>query len=124
MTKLEVLFAEKAEKFAAICALVARELGYGELSTISEEDRNQVEDDAEQYVELCGERRLKCKPALPFARSRLYDVSWGSITTFAKESSMSVKSRSVSGSTGEGPRKGVGRRPSSSRRNSRQSIES
>ena len=55
MTKLEVLSAQKAEKFTAICALVAREIGYGELSTISEEDRNQVEDEAKQYVELWGE---------------------------------------------------------------------
>lgn len=55
MTKLEVLSAQKAEKFTAICALVARELGYGELSTISQENRNQVEDDAKQYVELWGE---------------------------------------------------------------------
>jgi hypothetical protein len=55
MTKLEVLYAQKAEKFAAICALVARELGYGGLSTISEEDRNQVEDETEQYIEQWAE---------------------------------------------------------------------
>jgi hypothetical protein len=50
MTKLELLYAQKTKKFDEICALVARELGYGELSTLSGEDRNQVEDEAEQYV--------------------------------------------------------------------------
>ena len=51
MTKLELLYAEKIKKFDEICALVARELGYGELSTMNGEDRNRVEDEAEQYVE-------------------------------------------------------------------------
>jgi hypothetical protein len=55
MTKLELLCAQKAEKFASICSLVARELGYGELSILSEADRDQVKDEAEQYVELWGE---------------------------------------------------------------------
>ena len=112
MTKLEVLFAEKAEKFAAICALVARELGYGELSTISEEDRNQVEDDAEQYVELCGETvEMQTSPTIrPITPLRRL---LGEYHDICEKSSMSVKSRSVSGPTGEGPRKGVGRRPSS-----------
>ncbi|MGA8689646.1 MAG: hypothetical protein WB662_06990 [Methyloceanibacter sp.] len=65
MTKLEVLSAQKAEKFTAICALVARELGYGELSTISQENRNQVEDDAKQYVELWGETvEMKTSPTI------------------------------------------------------------
>jgi hypothetical protein len=50
MTKLKMLYAQKAKKFDEICALVARELGYGELPTMSDEDRNQVEDEAEQYV--------------------------------------------------------------------------
>jgi hypothetical protein len=50
MTKLELLYAQKTKKFDEICALVARELGYGELSTLSGEGRNQIEDEAEQYV--------------------------------------------------------------------------
>ena len=33
MTKLELLYAQKSEKFSELCAVVARELGYGELST-------------------------------------------------------------------------------------------
>jgi hypothetical protein len=40
MTKLDMLNARRAEKFAALSALVARDLGYGELSHLSEEDRN------------------------------------------------------------------------------------
>ena len=51
MTKLELLYAQKSKKFDQVCALVARELGYGELSTLSDEDRNRVEDEAKQYVE-------------------------------------------------------------------------
>ena len=65
MTKLELLCAQKAEKFALICSLVARELGYGELSTISEADRDQVKDEAEQYVELWGETvEMKTSPTI------------------------------------------------------------
>jgi hypothetical protein len=37
---------------------VARELGYGELSTLSEADRDQVTDEAEQYVALWGRNCL------------------------------------------------------------------
>lgn len=51
MTKLELLYAEKAKKFDGICALVARESGYGKLSTMNGEGRNQVEDEAQQYIE-------------------------------------------------------------------------
>ena len=51
MTKLELLYAQKSEKFGELCALVARELGYGELSTLSVEHRIRVEDQANQYVE-------------------------------------------------------------------------
>ena len=40
MTKLELLYAQKSEKFGEVCAVAARELGYGELSTLSVEDRN------------------------------------------------------------------------------------
>jgi hypothetical protein len=51
MTKLELLYAERAKKFDEICALVAREFGYGELSTMNGEGRNRVVDEAERYVE-------------------------------------------------------------------------
>jgi hypothetical protein len=51
MTKLELLYAQKSKKFDEVCARVARELGYGELSTLSEEERKWVEDEAKQYVE-------------------------------------------------------------------------
>jgi hypothetical protein len=55
MTKLELLYTQKSEKFDQLCALAARELGYGELSTLSVEDRIRVEDEAKQYVEQWGE---------------------------------------------------------------------
>ena len=48
MTKLELLYTQKSEKFDQVCALVARELGYGDLSTLSVEDRIRVEDEAKQ----------------------------------------------------------------------------
>jgi hypothetical protein len=51
MTKLELLYAQKSQKFGEVCALVARELGYSELPLLSDEDRNRVEDEAKQYVE-------------------------------------------------------------------------
>jgi hypothetical protein len=51
MTKLELLYAQKSEKFCEVCAVAARELGYGELSTLSVEDRIRVEDEAKLYVE-------------------------------------------------------------------------
>ena len=51
MTKLELLYAQKSEKFSQVCTLAARELGYGELSTLSVEDRIRAEDQAKQYVE-------------------------------------------------------------------------
>ena len=50
MSKLDQLSAEKGKKFDEICALVARELGYGELATIDAADRNHVEREAEQHV--------------------------------------------------------------------------
>ena len=52
MTKLDMLNAQRAEKFAALCVLVARDLGYGELQHLSEEDRNHIEGEAKHYVEL------------------------------------------------------------------------
>jgi hypothetical protein len=51
MTKLELLYTQKSEKFDQVCAIAARELGYGELSTLGIEDRIRVEDEAKQYVE-------------------------------------------------------------------------
>ena len=51
MTKLELLYAQKSEKFGEVCAVAARELGYGDLSTLSVEDRIRVEDEARLYVE-------------------------------------------------------------------------
>ena len=54
MTKLDQLYAEKRKKFDEICALLARELGYGEFATISAEDRKQVELQVEQHVKEMG----------------------------------------------------------------------
>ena len=51
MTKLELLYAQRSKKFDELCALVARELGYDELSTLTVEVRNRVEDEATQHVE-------------------------------------------------------------------------
>ena len=51
MTKIELLYVQKSEKFGQVCALAARELGYGELPTLSVEDRIRVEEEAKQYVE-------------------------------------------------------------------------
>lgn len=69
MTKLDMLNAQRAEKFAALCVLVARELGYGELQHLSEEDRNHVEGEAKHYVELYVELwsetlEIKTSPAI------------------------------------------------------------
>src|SRR5262245_5619388 len=50
MTKLELLYAQKSEKFGQLCAVAARELGYSELSALSVEDRIRV-DEARLYVE-------------------------------------------------------------------------
>jgi len=51
MTKLELLYAQKSEKFGEVCAVAARELGCGDLSTLSVEDRLRVEDEAKRYLE-------------------------------------------------------------------------
>jgi hypothetical protein len=51
MTKLELLYTQKSEKFGQVCAVAARELGCGELSALSVEDRIRVDDEAKQYVE-------------------------------------------------------------------------
>ena len=63
MTKLDMLNAQRAEKFAALCALVARDLGYGELQDLSEEDRNHIAGEAKHYVALWGETlEMKTSP--------------------------------------------------------------
>ena len=55
----------KAEKFAALCALVARDLGYGELQHLSEEDRNHIEGEAKHCVALWGETlEIKTSPTI------------------------------------------------------------
>ena len=65
MTKLDMLNAQRAEKFAALCALVARDLGYGELQHLSEEDRNHIEGEAKHYVELWGGTlEMKTSPSI------------------------------------------------------------
>jgi hypothetical protein len=51
MTKLSLLYAEKTKKFEEICALFANERGYGALSTLSDQDRVRLEDEAEQYIQ-------------------------------------------------------------------------
>ena len=87
MTKLELLYAQKSEKFGELCALVARELGYGELSTLSVEHRIRVEDQANQYVEQWEETvEMRTNFTIRPVESRLCVISWPSITTFAKES--------------------------------------
>jgi hypothetical protein len=73
MTKLELLYAQKTKKFDEICALVARERGYGELSTLSDEDRNQVDDEAQYYVREWEETvefrtSLNIRPITPLRR--------------------------------------------------------
>jgi hypothetical protein len=50
MTKLELLYAQQKKMFAEICELAARDFGYGELTKLSGEDRNQVENEAEQHI--------------------------------------------------------------------------
>jgi hypothetical protein len=65
MTKLDMLNAQRAEKFNAICALVARDLGYGELAYLSEEDRNHIIGEAKHYVELWEEAvEMKTSPTV------------------------------------------------------------
>ena len=73
MAKLDMLNAQRAEKFAALCALVARDLGYGELQHLSEEDRNHIEGEAKHYAELWGKSfEMKIGPTFrlmtPFRR--------------------------------------------------------
>ena len=85
MTKLELLYAQKSEKFGEVCAVAARELGYGDLSTLSVEDGIRVEDEAKQYVEQ-WEETVEMRTTSPFDQLRRCVIFWPSITTFAKES--------------------------------------
>jgi len=50
MTKLGQLYAEQTKKFAEICALMARELGYADLATLKGKDRVQLEYEAKQQI--------------------------------------------------------------------------
>jgi hypothetical protein len=73
MTKLDQLYAEKGKMFDEICALLSRELGYGELATISAEDRNHIELEAEQHVKDWEETtefrtRVNIRPITPLRR--------------------------------------------------------
>ena len=73
MTKLDQLYAEKAQKFGEICALLARERGYGEFAAIGVEDRNHVELEAEQHVKEWEETtefrtRANIRPITPLRR--------------------------------------------------------
>jgi hypothetical protein len=112
MTKLDMLNAQRAKKFTALCALVARDLGYGELPDLSEADRNHIEAEAKHYVERWGET-VEMKTSLAIRPMTPLGVSWLSTSTPAKESSMSEKSRLVSGPTRNDRRdQGGGRRPS------------
>ena len=50
MYKLDQLYAEKAKKFAEICALLARQLGLGEFAKLGVEDRHQVNLEADHQI--------------------------------------------------------------------------
>jgi hypothetical protein len=68
MTKRELLHVKKNKKFDEICALIARELGYGELGTMSAAMRGHVEREAEYHVKQWEETvEMRTKPTLrPF----------------------------------------------------------
>ena len=73
MTKLDMLNAQRAKKFTALCALVARDLGYGELPDLSKADRNHIEAEAKHYVQLWEETvemktSLAIRPMTPLRR--------------------------------------------------------
>jgi hypothetical protein len=72
MTKLDQLYIEKSKRFAEICAVVARELGY-DIARIDPDDRKYVERQAEQQVsdwEETTEFRLRpgIRPSTPLRR--------------------------------------------------------
>lgn len=65
MTKLELLYAEKSKKFDQLCAVAAHELGCGDLSALSVDDRIRVEDEAKQYIEQWEETvEMKTSPTI------------------------------------------------------------
>ena len=52
-------------KLAALCVFVARDLGYGDLQHLSEQDQNYIEGEAKNYVELWGETlEMKTSPTM------------------------------------------------------------
>ena len=98
MTKLELLYSEKSKKFDQVCAVIAHELGYGGLSTLSVEERIRVEDEARQSVDLWEETvEMRTSPAI--AQLRPCGACWRSIMTSAKGSSTSTKLTPVFGPT-------------------------
>jgi hypothetical protein len=65
MTKRELLHAQKTKKFDEICVLIARELGFGDLSKMSEAARKQIEGEAEYHVKEWEETvEMRTDPAL------------------------------------------------------------
>ena len=73
MTKLELLYAQKAKKLDQLCAFAARELGLGDLAALSVQDRIRVDDQVEQYVEHWEETvemrtSLAIRPITPLRR--------------------------------------------------------
>ena len=65
MTKLDQLNAEKGRKFDEICALLARELGYGDFTRIDPEGRKYVEHHAKQQVDDWEETtELRLRPGI------------------------------------------------------------
>ena len=69
MTKLELLYAQKSKKLEQLCAVAARELGYGELSTLSVTDRMRVDDQVEQWEETVEMRTSPTiRPITPLRR--------------------------------------------------------
>ena len=87
MTKLKLLFAQKTRKFDEICALVARELGYGKLPTLKNEDRDQVEAEAQEYIKLWEEtvEMLQASMGKPVRASRIQPIrNWtGRVIAYA-----------------------------------------
>jgi len=73
MTKLDQLYAEKGKKFDEICAFLARELGYGDVARIDQDDRKYLEYEAEQHVSEWEETtefrtRPDIRPSTPLRR--------------------------------------------------------
>ena len=69
MTKLELLYAQKSKKLEQLCAVAARELGYGELSTLSVTDRMRVDDQVEQWEQTVEMRTSPTiRPITPLRR--------------------------------------------------------